>query len=171
ANCAAEALRDEQGPPDLTLVYLPHLDYDTQRLGPDGCDWPKLVGELDAACAPLLDAAQAAGAAVWVVNEYTHLQVNQPILINRALRQAGLLTARPGPFGEQLDTFASRAFAVCDHQVAHVNVNDKADLPRARDIIGTLAGVDRVFVGAERGEIGLDHLRAGDLVVLSKRHG
>jgi hypothetical protein len=170
ARCAAEILRDGQGPPDLTLVYLPHLDYDTQRLGPEGCDWAKLVGELDAACVPILDAAQAVGAGVWVVNEYAHLQVTEPILINRALRQAGLLTARPGPFGEQLDTFASRAFAVCDHQVAHVYVNDQADLARTRDVVGALTGVDRVFVGAERGEIGLDHLRAGDVVALSMPH-
>jgi len=59
AHCAAEVLRHER--PDLTLVYLPHLDYDPQRFGPKGCDMPRLVGELDAACAPLLDAARAAG--------------------------------------------------------------------------------------------------------------
>ncbi len=51
ARCAAEIVKHDH--PDLTLVYLPHLDYDTQRLGPNGCDWPKIVGELDAACAPL----------------------------------------------------------------------------------------------------------------------
>src|SRR5262249_11703504 len=129
---------------DLVLVYLPHLDYDTQRLGPDKCDWKKLVGELDAACAPLLDAARATGARVWVVNEYAHVPVSRPVLVNRALRQAGLLTARPGPFGEQLDTFESRAFAVCDHQVAHVYVNDPADLSRTREVIAGLAGVARV---------------------------
>ena len=49
AQCAAEIVKQEI--PDLTLVYLPHLDYDTQRLGPDACDWPKLVGDLDTACA------------------------------------------------------------------------------------------------------------------------
>src|SRR5262245_30393113 len=59
-RCAAEIIRGrgtpDSRPPDLTLVYLPHLDYDTQRLGPEKCDWPRLAGELDAACAPLLDA-------------------------------------------------------------------------------------------------------------------
>ena len=59
ARCAAEVLREER--PDLTLVYLPHLDYDPQRFGPAGCDLPRLVRELDDACAPLLDAIQAAG--------------------------------------------------------------------------------------------------------------
>jgi predicted AlkP superfamily pyrophosphatase or phosphodiesterase len=167
ARATAEVLRGSQGPPDLTLVYLPHLDYETQRLGPGRCDWPKLAGELDRACAPLLDAAAHVGARVWVVNECAHVDVDQPVLINRALRQAGLLSARPGPFGEQLDTYGP-AFAVCDHQLAHVYVNDGRELPRAKEVVEALPGVDRVLSGAEREDIGLDHARAGDLIVLAK---
>jgi predicted AlkP superfamily pyrophosphatase or phosphodiesterase len=165
-RCAAQLLQEAQ--PELMLVYLPHLDYDTQRLGPDGCDWPRLVGELDAACAPLLDAARQVGARVWVVNEYAHVQVHQPILINRALRQAGLLHARSGPFGEMLDTLGSRAIAVCDHQVAHVHVANPEDLSRVRDLLLGLEGVAQVLAGAERAEVGLDHSRAGDLVAFSR---
>src|SRR3954453_7895877 len=67
ARCAAEVLTEKR--PDLTLVYLPHLDYDPQRFGPAGCDMPGLVRELDDACAPLLDAAKAVGARVWLVSE------------------------------------------------------------------------------------------------------
>ncbi len=172
ARCAAEVVRgrgcDDGKPPDLTLVYLPHLDYDTQRFGPDGCDWAKIVGELDAACAPLLDAARGVGARVWVVNEYAHLQVNTPVLVNQALRRAGYLVARSGPFGEQLDTFASRAFAVCDHQLVHIYVNDMADLEPVRHVIAALPEVARVVAGEEREAIGLDHPRAGDLVALAR---
>jgi predicted AlkP superfamily pyrophosphatase or phosphodiesterase len=166
ARCAAEIIKDET--PDLTLVYLPHLDYDTQRLGPAKCDWPKLVGELDAACAPLLDAAKAAGARVWVTNEYTHLQVDQPVPINQALRRAGLLAARPGPFGETLDVFASQAFAVCDHQIAHLYLNPACDAAKVRDLVAALPGVASLYAGSERADIGLEHERAGDLVALSK---
>lgn len=166
ARCAAEVLRDER--PDLTLVYLPHLDYDPQRFGPAGCDMPRLVGELDAAAVPLLDAARERGARVWVVSEYGHVQVHRPVQPNRALRQAGLLAVRPGPFGEMLDAFTSRAFAVCDHQVAHLYVNDPADVPRARDVIAGLPGVARVLTGEERAELHLIHPRAGDLIALSE---
>ena len=165
-RCAAEIIQGDI--PDLTLVYLPHLDYDTQRLGPDFCDWPKLVGELDAACAPLLDAATKAGARVWVTNEYAHVQVDQPVLINRALRRAGLLTARPGPFGEVLDTFTSQAFAVCDHQIAHVYVSPSGDHSRVRNVLLALPGLGKVFYGSERADIGLSHDRAGDFVALAK---
>src|SRR5205085_8636160 len=97
ARCAVKVLGDER--PDLALVYLPHLDYDPQRFGPQGCDMPKRVKELDDAVAPLLDAAKAAGAKVWVVSEYGHVQVSKPIYLNRVLRKAGLLDVRPGPFG------------------------------------------------------------------------
>jgi predicted AlkP superfamily pyrophosphatase or phosphodiesterase len=168
ARCAAEVLQAEGGPPDLTLVYLPHLDYEPQRLGPNACDWRKLVGELDAACAPVLDAASTIGAAVWVLNEYTHVDVSTPIYLNRLLREYGHLSARDGPFGEQLETYASNALAVCDHQLAHVYVKDPTWLPAIRDLLARQPGVDRVYTGEERTEIGLDHERAGDLVVLAK---
>ena len=166
ARCAAVVLRDHR--PDLTRVYLPHLDYDPQRHGPAGCDMPKLVRELDDACAPLLDQARAAGTHVWVVSEYGHVQVSRPVLVNRALREAGLLAARDGPFGEMLDAFNSRALAVVDHQLAHVYVADAADLPRVKDLLGPLKGVHRVLQGEERGEVGLCHERSGELVLLAE---
>jgi predicted AlkP superfamily pyrophosphatase or phosphodiesterase len=172
ARCAAEIVRGDgsaaAGAPALTLVYLPHLDYDTQRFGPDQCDWPRLVAELDAACEPILDAADHVGARVCVANEYTHVPVRRAVLPNRVLRQAGFLTARGGPFGENLDTFASRAFAVCDHQVAHVYLNQADDRDKVRALLGSLSGVARVLAEEERADAGLNHPRAGDLVLLAE---
>ena len=168
ARCAAEVVSDKSAPPDLTLVYLPHLDYDTQRFGPDQCDWSRLAGELDAACEPLLDAARKVGARVWVTNEYGHVPVRRAVLPNRALRQVGLLSARLGPFGENLGTFSSSAFAVCDHQLAHVYVNQADDLQRVRDVLAGLEGVGRVLAGEEKTALGLDHPRSGELVLLAQ---
>jgi predicted AlkP superfamily pyrophosphatase or phosphodiesterase len=165
AEAAALVLQRER--PQLTLVYLPHLDYDPQRFGPAGCDMTRLVGELDAACAPLLEQVRATGARVWVVSEYGHCDVRRPVLLNRVLREANLLCVRPGPFGETLDTFASRAFAVCDHQLAHVHVRAPGDAAPVRDMLIQQPGVDRVFGGRQREEIGLDHPRAGELVALA----
>jgi predicted AlkP superfamily pyrophosphatase or phosphodiesterase len=166
AECAAEVLREEK--PDLTLVYLPHLDYDPQRHGPAGCDMTRLVVELDVACDPLIDAARAEGARVWLVSEYGHVNVSLPVFPNRALREAGLLAVRPGPFGEAPDLFAGRAFAVCDHQLAHVYVPDADDVARARDVLAGLKGVAHVLVGEERAALQLNHARAGELVALAE---
>ena len=165
ARAAASVLRDDC--PDLTLVYLPHLDYDPQRFGPSGSDLPRLVRELDDACAPLLDQARRSGAQVWVVSEYGHCDVDQVVEPNRILRRAGLLTVRPGPFGEVFDPFTSRGFAVCDHQLAHVYVADARDVERVADLLRDVPGVGRVLVGPERAEVGLDHPRSGEVVLLA----
>ncbi|HLW68561.1 MAG TPA: alkaline phosphatase family protein, partial [Gemmataceae bacterium] len=166
ANCAAKILYDHH--PDLTLVYLPHLDYDPQRYGPEGSDMPRLVRELDEACRLILDAAQALGATVWVVSEYGHVQVKRPVYVNHVLRETGLLQVRRGPFGEQLDTFTSRAFAVCDHQLAHVYVADADDLEKTEALLAAVPGVARVLAGGKRAEIGLLHRRSGELILLSE---
>ncbi len=165
ARASAAVLESER--PDLTLVYLPHLDYDPQRFGPSGCDMARLVGELDDACVPLIDAARSAGARVWVVSEYGHVDVRRPVPINRVLREAGLLSVRPGPFGEALDTFGSRALAVCDHQLAHVYASRDADRAQVRELLASTPGVARVLEGEGRCEVGLDHPRAGDLIAIS----
>ena len=112
---------------------------------------------------------QATGARAWVVSEYGHVDVSHPVYLNRALRQAGLLTVRDGPFGETLETFHSRAFAVCDHQLAHVYVADDADRPRVRDVLNGLKGVGRILEGEERGEVQLRHERFGELIILAER--
>jgi predicted AlkP superfamily pyrophosphatase or phosphodiesterase len=167
ARCASHHLEAER--PDLSLVYLPHLDYDPQRFGPSGSDMPRLVAELDDACAPLLDAAAKVGARVWVVSEYGHCDVSRPILLNRRLRETGFLSVRPGPFGEALDTFESRAFAVCDHQIAHVYVSNPDDIAAVSEVVASEPGVAKVHAGENRREIGLDHTRSGELIALSER--
>jgi predicted AlkP superfamily pyrophosphatase or phosphodiesterase len=165
ARCAAEVLKDKR--PDLTLVYLPHLDYEPQRRGPSGCDMPRHVKQLDDACEPILAAAKAVGAKVWVVSEYGHCDVTTAVEPNRALRRAGLLEVRDGPFGEQLDLYGSRAFAVCDHQLAHVYVKDPTDVPQVKDTLTPFAGVARALAGDERAEIALDHPRSGEIILLA----
>jgi len=166
AAAAALVLHDHR--PDLSLVYLPHLDYDPQRYGPAGTDMAACVGELDAACAPLLDAAAAVGARVWVVSEYGHCDVTRAVAPNRLLRGAGLLDVRPGPFGEQFDPYGSRAFAVCDHQLAHVYVQDPDDVAPVRDLFAGVPGIARVLAGDERGAIHLAHARSGEVILLAE---
>ncbi|HEV3386516.1 MAG TPA: nucleotide pyrophosphatase/phosphodiesterase family protein, partial [Gemmata sp.] len=167
AAAAALVLLDHK--PDLTLVYLPHLDYDPQRFGPSGCDMPRIVRELDNCCAVLLEAATAAGANVWVVSEYGHCDVKRPVLLNRILRTAGFLEVRKGPFGEQLDLYSSRAFAVCDHQLAHIYVAKQEDIPLVREALQSVPGVAQLFTGVERDQIHLNHARSGEMVALAER--
>jgi predicted AlkP superfamily pyrophosphatase or phosphodiesterase len=157
--------------PTLTLAYLPHLDYNLQRLGPDLAH-PRIqqdLAELDAACGTLIDFAAASGREVIVVSEYGITPVTDAVHVNRALREAGLIRVRPEEHGrEVLDAGASAAFAVADHQVAHVYVNDRSRLGEVRALLERLEGVERVLDAAGKKEFGLDHERSGELVAISK---
>jgi predicted AlkP superfamily pyrophosphatase or phosphodiesterase len=166
ARAAARTIRERR--PDLTLVYLPHLDYDLQRLGPEHPGVPARVAEVDRAAAIVIEAARETGAEVTAFSEYGIGAVSRFETPNRVLREAGLLAVRDGPFGETLDTFESRAFAVCDHQVAHVYAADPADRAKAKAALAALPGVARALEGDERAEVGLEHPRSGDLVLLAR---
>lgn len=150
--------------PDLLLVYLPHLDYDLQRFGP--ADVSRQLREVDAEAGRIIGAARERDMAVVVVSEYGIVPVSRPVHVNRVLREAGWLAVRDGPFGEMLDVYNSRAFAVADHQVAHVYV--KGEVGPIRERLSALDGVSRVLDEEGKREFGLDHPRSGDLVLLAE---
>ncbi|MGA6163593.1 alkaline phosphatase family protein [Amycolatopsis magusensis] len=154
--------------PDLLLAYVPHLDYDHQRFGPDHPQAAVAARELDNALAPLLDDARNRGATVVALSEYGITNVSRPVDINRALRREGLLEVYTQAGMEYLDPWTSRAFAVADHQVAHVYVQDPADLERVRSIVAGLTGVDEVLDREAQARYGLDHERAGELVAVAE---
>jgi predicted AlkP superfamily pyrophosphatase or phosphodiesterase len=158
----------EKSAPTLTLVYLPHLDYDLQRFGPNHARIAKTLGEVDEVCGQLLEFAKQKNLRVVVLSEYGITPVSDAIHVNRALREAGLLQVREEVGLEQLDAGASRAFAVADHQVAHVYVKNPADLPAVRKLCEKLDGVEQVLDGAGKHAVGLDHERAGELVLVSR---
>jgi predicted AlkP superfamily pyrophosphatase or phosphodiesterase len=155
--------------PTLTLCYLPHLDYGLQKWGPDPED-PRVaqdLREVDAVCGELMEAAREEGCRVVVVSEYGIVPVREAVDINRALRAAGLLRLKVEMGRELLDPGASRAFALADHQVAHVYVRDEADMPAARRALEGLDGVAAVLDREGQAAYGLDHPRSGELVALS----
>jgi len=164
---AAEHLMATRNP-DLTLVYVPHLDYDLQRFGPAGPEAAKAAAELDVVLTPLLDAAAARGATVVALSEYGITPVSRPVDINRALRAEGLLRVYTQAGMEYLDPWTSRAFAVADHQIAHVYVRDPADLPAVAKVCAALDGVDLVLDQAGKAGHGLDHPRSGELVLVAE---
>ena len=166
----AEAARwvfDDQRP-DLTLVYLPHLDYDLQRFGGASPEAARAAAEIDTVAGALVEHVRSAGATAVVLSEYGITDVRRPVHVNRRLREAGLLEVTWNPAGELLDTFASPAFAVADHQVAHVYVTDRRALAAARDALTGLPGVAEILDDQGKRAHGLDHPRAGDLVLVAE---
>ncbi|MEV7890941.1 alkaline phosphatase family protein [Streptomyces sp. NPDC002817] len=154
--------------PDLTLCYLPHLDYDLQRFGPDDPRSLKAAADLDRALAPLLDDARAEGRTVVALSEYGITRVSRPVDINRALRRAGLLEVHTQDGMEYLDPMASRAFAVADHQIAHVYVRRPEDLEATRDALAGLPGIGQLLDDEGKKTQHLDHPRSGELVAVAE---
>lgn len=157
--------------PTLTLTYLPHLDYNLQRLGPD-LDHPRLqadLREIDDLCGELIEHADKTGQRVVVVSEYGITKAKDAVHINRALREAGLIAVRPEEFGrEVLDAGASDAFAMADHQIAHIYVKNPDRVAEVAKLVASLDGVESVWDKDGKRANGLDHPRSGELVAVSE---
>ncbi|BCT35749.1 alkaline phosphatase family protein [Pseudomonas protegens] len=153
--------------PDLQLIYLPHLDYSLQRLGPEHPSISDEVRAIDHEVGRLLDFAQQQGAAVMLVSEYGIEAVQQSISINRVLREQGLLQVRRSLSWELLDPGASAAFAVADHQIAHVYVRQPRDIARVKALLQRQPGIEQVLDKTEQRAWQLDHPRSGELVAVA----
>src|SRR5262245_31606945 len=155
--------------PTLTLCYLPHLDYCLQKWGPDPTD-PRVAQDLrdvDAVAGELIEEAERNGDRVIIVSEYGIVPVREAVHINRALRQVGLVRVRNEMGRELIDPGASKAFAVADHQVAHVYLQHGAEMRAVKQVLEGVDGVAQVLDEDGKRAIGLDHPRSGELVALS----
>ena len=154
--------------PTLTLTYLPHLDYNLQRLGPHHPDLAVDLRAVDAACGKLIEAARKEKARVLILSEYGIAPVRGAVHINRELAKHGFIRIRQEEEGPMMDPAGSAAFAVVDHQLAHVYIKNPDRIDEVRNILENLEGVDSVYRGKERKKIGLDHERSGELVALAQ---
>ena len=162
----------EQHRPDFFFVYLPHLDYAAQKAGPESDAARGALGELDAVIGELGRAVEAIDAhAVWLITgEYAITPASHVTFPNRILREAGWLAVREDLDGrEVLDLQESRAWALVDHQCAHVFVRDAdgATVGRIADCFRNAPGIAEVLTRGQLGTFGLDHERSGDIVLVS----
>lgn len=158
---------DRKFNPTLTLVYLPHLDYNLQRVGPGPAASADLQ-QIDTVVGGLIRHYESTGAQVVVLSEYGIRAVSTPVHLNRVLRQHGLIAVREELGHEMLDPGASAAFAVADHQVAHLYVNDAARLNHVRRTVENVAGVEAVLGDTEKAAYHIAHERAGDLIAIAR---
>ncbi|GAB3204021.1 putative AlkP superfamily pyrophosphatase or phosphodiesterase [Pontibacter aydingkolensis] len=164
----ASKITDDLYNPTLTLIYLPHLDYNLQRLGPSDPRIAKDLQEVDAVVGDLITFYEAKGAQVMVLSEYGITDVNQPVHLNRVLREHGYIEVREERGTELLDTAMSTAFALADHQVAHVYIHEKSKIAEVKALLQQQDGVAQVLAGEERNKYNLAHERCGELVVIAK---
>jgi predicted AlkP superfamily pyrophosphatase or phosphodiesterase len=156
--------------PTLSLVYLPHLDYNLQRLGPAHPEVQNDFARIDQIVGDLILFFESRSIEVIVLSEYGISPVSHPIHLNRIFREKGWVAIKEELGLELLDAGASRAFAVADHQVAHVYVNDPSLTGPVRDLLEKTSGIDQVLGLEEKRTAGIDHSRAGDLIAIAQPH-
>ena len=151
---------EEKHSPTLSLVYLPHLDYCLQKDGPAGPNIPGEVRAIDRVVTDLINYYESRNIRVMLLSEYGISPVDKPVHLNRLFREKGWLSIKDELGRETLDYGGCKAFAVADHQIAHVYVKDPAILPEVRALLEGTEGIDEI---RER-----NHERAGDLVAIAK---
>ncbi len=159
---------DKAEDPTLSLIYLPHLDYCLQKYGVDFQKISKELIEIDKLVEELVTYYQSKNAKVILLSEYGINNVNQPVHLNRILRENDLISVRIEKGLELLDVGASKVFAVADHQIAHIYCNDSTEKQNAKSLLEKTEGVAMVLDEEGKKEYHLDHERSGDLVVMAK---
>lgn len=163
----ASMMTDKKYDPTLTLIYLPHLDYCLQKYGQD---FPRIKDDLaaiDREVEKLVTYYSARKAAVILLSEYGITNVSNPVSLNRVLREHGFLQIRVERGLELLDAGASKAFAVADHQIAHIYINDPSVTGKVERLLQKVPGVGLVLDREGQQRFGIHHERAGDLVVVA----
>ncbi|WP_234735591.1 alkaline phosphatase family protein [Tellurirhabdus bombi] len=163
----ASMLVDQWHDPTLTLIYLPHLDYCLQKFGQDFSKIAKELGEIDTVCRDLIQHYEKKSASIIVLSEYGITNISRPIHLNRQFREAGLLGIREEQGLELLDAGASKAFAVADHQVAHIYINDPSCTAQVKAILEKTPGIELVLDEEGKKKHHINHERAGDFVVMA----
>jgi predicted AlkP superfamily pyrophosphatase or phosphodiesterase len=156
--------------PTLTFVYLPHLDYNLQR---HGLNFDKIAGdlrEIDGVVQQLVSYYEKQDAQIILLSEYGITDVTDPIHLNRILRAEGHLAIRKERGLELLDAGASKAFAVADHQFAHIYLNDKSIKQSVMQLLEKVQGVEKLLSDEKLIEMGLNHERCGDIVAIADKN-
>jgi predicted AlkP superfamily pyrophosphatase or phosphodiesterase len=158
---------EEKHWPSLSLVYLPHLDYDLQRYGLDMAKITPAIKEIDDLVGDLISFYEKRNVKVILLSEYGITSVDRPVHLNRIFREKGWITVKDELGLETLELGSCKVFAIADHQVAHVYVNDPALIPQVTEVLQNTPGVQQVLSKQEKFFAGLDNARSGDLVAVS----
>lgn len=159
----------EKESPDLILAYIPHLDYALQKHGPNSENAKKALLELEPILLSVISCAENMGYEAVVFGDYAITDVDSTVFPNRILREAGLFSVREIATMTYPDFNASRAFALVDHQVAHVYVRQCEDIQKVKDLFASTNGIEAVLDNETKRKRHIDHDRAGELILTASQ--
>jgi len=158
----------EEHSPNLVLTSLPSLAYCLPRQGLNGKVLPAELSAIDGCLAELLDAATKGGYTTMVVGECAMDQVDRAVFPNRVLREHEMLLPYTVAGMDFLDYGQSHAFAMVDHQIAHVYCGPQA-VAEVYTLLSTVPGIERILTLEHQAEHGIDHPRSGELVLIAAK--
>lgn len=157
--------------PHLQLIYLPHLDYCLQKFGPNHACIPEELMAIDMEIGRLMAFAEEANnTELVVVSEYGIHEVDTPVHINRILRKHGYIQTRETSHFENLDCGASTAFAVADHQCAHIYINDAQKTNEIKNLLSHCPGIEHVWDKEAQKIHNIHHERSGELIAVAEKN-
>jgi predicted AlkP superfamily pyrophosphatase or phosphodiesterase len=159
---------DDLYAPELSLVYLPHLDYDLQRFGPAAAETGGALAAIDRVAGGLADYYESRNVQVIVVSEYGITAVSRPVHLNRVFRECGWLAIKDELGHDALIAGDSDVFAVADHQIAHIYVRDPARIGEVMGVVARVPGVAEVRSSSGLWGAGIAGRRSGDLVAVAE---
>lgn len=152
--------------PNLLLVYLPHLDYSAQKNGPESQQYAKSVGELDELIGSFLlflNSKFKDEYEIMIISEYSFNTVTNSVSPNKILKKEGLLKTRTISGKEYLDFEMSNAFAMSDHQIAHVYTQPGYD-DQVLEIFQETNGISKILNSETQKTMNIKNNRSGDLI-------
>ena len=153
--------------PDIAFLYLPTLDYHAQRYGPASRAATRALREFRAQLEKLADFAAKKDATLTVCGDYAIAAVDlPPAFPNAVLRREGFFNVRPVDGRAYPDFYSSRAFAMCDHEIAHVYVRDLEDVGKVADALAATGEYEAV---ERRAGQHWAHPSAGELLLTARK--
>lgn len=169
ADAACAVMEDTERSPDLLLLYLPHLDYDLQRFGPDSLQARVALQEAMALVGKIWSTARDHDAEVILFGDYAIAPVTAaPVHLSLELRRHGLFQTRDVKGRLYADLYHSRVVALADHEIALIYARDDGDVRAVRRLLDNLNGIGLVLDPKTQRELNIDEMLGPNLIVVAE---
>jgi predicted AlkP superfamily pyrophosphatase or phosphodiesterase len=161
--------------PSILFTYFPHVDYSAQRFGKNSREVKDDLVKADNLIGRCIERVKKLDLFDYtefvILSEYPFSDVEGFINLNQLLRDEGFLQVRQIGGYEFIDFEYSDAFAMVDHQVAHIYVKLPVQIDQVKKYLDKVPGIDKVLsTGSEKHEYQIDHPKSGDLIAISEKN-
>lgn len=160
----------EKQRPNLLLMYLPHIDYSAQKFGPKSVQVDSDIKFADELIGKIVSKTEELGiikdTIFIILSEYSFNDVRKSVSLNLKLRDSGMLAVRKIKGKEYVDYEHSKAFAMADHQIAHIYVKH-GYIDEVKDALSKVDGVSQILDADRKKQYKIDNSRSGELVAIA----